>query len=183
MDNQNKQQKTIININDDNDTKKKIIKYKTIKCSNQNFDTKMALLSGGLLLFSILSIFSCSYCVYLDEYSSNHIQHSINLLLICIIELIIGSQNMFNRFTKKKIIHTLIEIDILVLIIGFVTLLYALYKRNDILLDYVVPINIMSLIISIYYLRLAFKMGYRKIPMNHNNNKNIDKNPIKNRNI
>lgn len=175
MNNQNKQkQKANISIIDDNDMKKKTIKYKIIKCSNNNFDIKMALLSGGLLLFSILSIFSCSYCVYLDEYSPNHIQHSINLLLICIIEIIIGSQNIFNRITKKKIINTLIEIDFLVLIIGFITLLYALYKRNDILLDYVVPINIMSLIISIYYLRLSFKTRFKKIPINHNDNKIID---------
>ena len=142
---------------------------KIMKCSNQNIDTKMALLSGGLLLFSILSMFSCSYCIYLDEYSSNHIQHSINLLLICVIEILMGSQNIFNRITKKKTVNTLIELDILLLIIGSITLFYAIYKRNDILLDYVVPINIVSLILSIYYLRSSFKSQHKKISINYSN--------------
>lgn len=170
MNSQNKQQNTQFNILNDNDIN--LRKIKSIKCSKQNLDIKMALLSGGLLLFSMLSIFSCCYCVYLDEYSSNHIQHTINLLLICIIEIIIASQNIFNRITKKKIIYTLIEIDILFLIIGLITLIYSIYKRNDILLDFVIPINIISFILSIYYLKLSFRSKRKKInPIKLNKNK------------
>ena len=173
MNTQNRQQNTEFNIPNDND--KNIRKNKSLKCSNNNLDTKLALLSGGLLLFSILSLFSCSYCVYLDEYSSNHIQHTINLLLVCIIEIIIATQNLFNRITKKKIIHTLIEIDILFLIIGLSALFYSIYKRNDILLDFIIPVNIISLILSIYYLKISLGLKRKKINQNKINQNNINR--------
>lgn len=166
MNTQNRQQNTEFDIPNDN---RNIRKIKSLKCSNNNLDTKLALLSGGLLLFSILSLFSCSYCVYLDEYSSNHVQHTINLLLMCIIEIIIATQNLFNRITKKKIVHIPVEIDILFLIIGLSALFYSIYKRNDILLDFIVPVNIISLILSIYYLKMSLGLKRKKINQNKMN--------------
>lgn len=130
-------------------------------CLNEHINKKMALLSSGLLFFSLISLLSYSNCLLQNESSTNNTQNLINLLFICAFELILGINNVYTKFLKKNPRqNTIFEFDLLMIIMGISIIIYSFYKKNNLSLDFIIPINIITFFFSIYYIKSSFR--YKK---------------------